>query len=45
MSATYDVEGRPVGVLGIVGPTRMAYGRVVGLVRFLADSLSEALRL
>ncbi len=43
VSATYEVEGRSTGVLGIVGPTRMRYARVISLVRFLADSLGEAL--
>ena len=43
VSATYEVGGSPVGVLGIVGPTRIPYGKVVSLVRFLADSLGEAL--
>ena len=43
VAATYYVADRPAGVLGIVGPTRMRYGRVVSLVRFLADSLGTAL--
>jgi heat-inducible transcriptional repressor len=43
VSATYEVGGRAVGVLGIIGPTRIPYGKVVSLVRFLADSLGEAL--
>ncbi len=41
--AAYRVGGRPAGALGIVGPTRMPYGRVVALVRYLADSVSQAL--
>jgi len=43
VSATYYVADRPAGVLGIVGPTRMRYGRVISLVRFLADSLGDTL--
>jgi len=35
--------GRPAGALGIVGPTRMKYGKVISLVRYLAGSLSEIL--
>ena len=31
------------GELAIVGPTRMRYGRAISLVRFLADTLGEAL--
>jgi heat-inducible transcriptional repressor len=41
--AAYRVGGRPAGALGIVGPTRMPYGRVVALVRYLADTVSQVL--
>lgn len=43
ITATYFQEDRPAGVIGIVGPTRMRYSKVVSLVSFLADSLGEAL--
>jgi len=43
ITATYFREDRPGGVIGIVGPTRMRYGKIVSLVAFLADSLGEAL--
>ncbi len=43
ITATYFREDRPAGVIGIVGPTRMRYSKVVSLVSFLADSLGEAL--
>jgi heat-inducible transcriptional repressor len=43
VAATYYVGGRPAGELAIVGPTRMRYGRAISLVRFLADTLGEAL--
>jgi len=33
-----------VGVLGVVGPTRMPYGRTIALVRYLAQTLSQTLR-
>jgi transcriptional regulator of heat shock response len=32
-----------VGVVGVVGPTRLRYGKVISLVRFLADTLADAL--
>jgi heat-inducible transcriptional repressor len=41
--AVYYREERPAGVIGIVGPTRMRYSKMVSLVAFLAESLSEAL--
>jgi len=43
VAAAYRIGGRRVGALGIVGPTRMNYARVIPLVRHLADSLSDAL--
>lgn len=43
VAAAYRIGGRPIGALGIVGPTRMHYARVISLVGYLADSLSDAL--
>ena len=44
ITATYFLQDRPAGVLGIVGPTRMRYGKIVSLISYLAESLGEALR-
>lgn len=41
--ATYRVWGRAVGVVGVVGPTRMPYARTIALVRFFAQTLSQTL--
>jgi heat-inducible transcriptional repressor len=43
ISAAYWINGRPVGVIGVVGPTRMRYGKMISLVRTLAESVSDAL--
>jgi len=43
VAAPYRLGGRTVGALGIVGPTRMRYARVISLVRYLAGSLTEIL--
>ena len=40
----YGGEGYPPGILGIVGPLRMPYPRVVPLVEFLGKTLSEKLK-
>ncbi len=37
----YGVGDRATGVLGVVGPMRMAYDRSVGAVRFVAGLMSE----
>jgi heat-inducible transcriptional repressor len=36
-----DREGRVVGVLGVIGPTRLNYARVVPMVDFTARSLGK----
>lgn len=41
--APYRVGGRRVGVIGVLGPRRMHYPRVAGLVGFTADLLSMRL--
>lgn len=37
----YGVVDRATGVLGVVGPLRMAYGRTIGAVRFVATLMSD----
>jgi len=39
----YRVDGQLVGVLGVIGPTRMAYNRVIPVVDATAKLLSAAL--
>jgi len=40
VTASYDVDGA-LGIIGIIGPTRMPYERVVGLVNYTASRLAE----
>lgn len=39
-----DREGRVVGVVGVIGPTRLNYARVVPMVDFTAQSLGKLIR-
>jgi len=39
--APYGEAGRAVGVVGVLGPTRMAYPQAIGTVRFVSTLLSE----
>ncbi len=39
----HDVQGRPGGAIGVIGPTRMDYPAVVPLVGATADAMSAAL--
>ncbi|HEY5634188.1 MAG TPA: heat-inducible transcriptional repressor HrcA [Burkholderiaceae bacterium] len=41
--APYEVDGRIVGTLGVIGPTRMAYERVIPIVDITAKLVSTAL--
>lgn len=39
ITATYTVEGQPVGTIGILGPTRMEYGKVIRLLDHISQDL------
>ncbi len=43
VSAPYEVDGRIVGTLGVIGPTRMAYNRMIQLVDITARLVGNAL--
>ena len=43
VSAPYEVDGQVVGTLGVVGPTRMAYDRMIQIVDITAKLVSSAL--
>jgi heat-inducible transcriptional repressor len=43
VTAPYGANGRVLGVLGVIGPTRMAYERVIPMVQATADLLGAAL--
>ncbi len=39
--STYGIGGEVTGVLGVLGPTRMAYGRSISSVRYMARLMSD----
>lgn len=43
VTAPYSVDGQVMGVLGVIGPTRMAYNRVIPIVDATARLLGAAL--
>lgn len=43
ITAPYEADGKIVGTLGVIGPTRMAYDRVIPIVDITARLLSSAL--
>jgi heat-inducible transcriptional repressor len=43
VTASYEVNGQVIGTLGVIGPTRMAYERVIPIVDVTAKLVSNAL--
>ena len=43
VTAPYEANGKVIGTLGVIGPTRMAYERVIPIVDITAKLLSNAL--
>jgi heat-inducible transcriptional repressor len=43
VSAPYEVDGQVVGTLGVIGPTRMAYDRMIQIVDITSRLVSNAL--
>lgn len=45
ITASYEVNGKLVGKLGVIGPTRMEYAEVTSVIEYLTDNLSKAFKL
>ncbi|MCL2111078.1 MAG: heat-inducible transcriptional repressor HrcA [Clostridiales bacterium] len=45
ISATYHVDGRMVGKLGVVGPTRMRYSEITGVIEYMSNNLNRAFKM
>lgn len=43
VTARYLMEDRALGTIGVIGPTRMNYGRVLPIIEYTAQTLSEAI--
>ena len=43
VAATYGGEDRPLGTIGVIGPSRMNYSKVIPLVDFTAEVITEVL--
>ncbi|HEX7508547.1 MAG TPA: heat-inducible transcriptional repressor HrcA [Polyangia bacterium] len=43
VAASYGNDDRPLGTIGVIGPSRMNYSRVIPLVDFTADVITEIL--
>ncbi|MFC4766340.1 heat-inducible transcriptional repressor HrcA [Effusibacillus consociatus] len=43
ITATYHIDGNVAGTIGVLGPTRMEYGRVISVLDYLTETMSELL--
>ena len=43
VSAPYEVDGQIVGTLGVIGPTRMPYDKMIQIVDITSKLVSNAL--
>ena len=45
ITASYCVDGKCIGKLGVIGPTRMNYGEVTSIIEYMTENLSKSFRL
>jgi heat-inducible transcriptional repressor len=45
ITADYRINGKLVGKLGVIGPTRMKYDEVTSVIKFMTDNLSSAFQI
>lgn len=43
VSASYMIGGKSIGSFGVIGPRRMNYSRVIAILEYLSNSISEML--
>ncbi len=41
ITATYKFNGKLIGRIGVIGPTRMDYNNVISTVKSISDAISE----
>ncbi len=44
ITATYQIDGRTIGSVGVIGPTRMDYDKAVSIVDFMTQHLSQMMK-
>lgn len=43
ITGTYWIDGEPLGTIGLIGPTRMDYGKAMAMVDYMTGTLTELL--
>jgi heat-inducible transcriptional repressor len=41
ITASYSIDGQPIGTVGILGPTRMEYGKVIRLLEYMSRNMED----
>lgn len=44
ITATYQIDGKVIGTVGVLGPTRMEYSKAISIVEYLSSALNEGLK-
>jgi len=45
ITATYHIDGKMVGKLGVIGPTRMRYDEVTSIIEYITDNISQTFKI
>ena len=45
ITATYSINGQMLGTIGVLGPTRMEYGKVIGLMHYFTKEINNIISL
>lgn len=44
ITADYKINGKLIGKLGVIGPTRMKYGEITSVIKYMSDNISKTFR-
>jgi heat-inducible transcriptional repressor len=45
ITASYSVDGKLVGKIGVIGPTRMKYSKITSIIEYLTENLTDPFKL
>ncbi len=45
ITATYEIDGKLVGKIGVIGPTRMKYDEVTSVIEYMTENLNNTFKL
>ncbi len=44
ITASYEIDGKTVGTIGVIGPTRMEYSKAVSILSYISRNLDKLLK-